>query len=330
MRWACVLLVAGCAARPGGETRGAALWFGGDVHLGARGEGVLAALPGLTGGEPVVVNLEGPVGDGAASAAPERLVNAVGVPALLAKAGVRVAGVENNHALDIGEAGREATKQALNAAGVTPSGPVRRTVWPARPPTDGQQGAGGGGSLLELAEAPPSHAETALLRVGALPLAVVSIDLARGIPAHHVFELRAALPPSGALVVAFHVTGPLSYLPTGELELAVEFALQAGATVIVAHGTHAPARVERRGRAVIAWGLGNLAFDCPCTDERDGLLLRVELAADGAVTRATVVPVDAGLHGAPLRPAANAGLALDLLESLESSPLRRSTDRADF
>lgn len=114
------------------------------------------------------------------------------------------------------------------------------------------------------------------------------------------------------------------------MEAAVEAALAAGATVVAAHGTHQLARVERRGRAVIAWGLGNLAFACACTDETDGLLLRVELDADGAALRAAVVPVDAGLRGEAVRPAREAALVFDLLESLGSSPLTRAKARASF
>lgn len=296
VRWlACVVLVvSGCAARPGGEARAAALWFGGDVHLGAGDGTALAALPALVHGEPVVVNLEGPLGADAERSSASRLVNAPGAAAALAKVGVRVAGVENNHARDLGDAGRAATRAGLLAAGVQPAG-------------------------------------TARLELAGTRVTVVALDLAEVKDvAQLAAELRSRRAETDALVVTVHVTAPPSYLPTPELEAVVETSLAAGASVVAAHGTHALARVERRGDAVIAWGLGNLAFACDCTEETDGLLLRVALAARGRVSRATVVPVDAGLHGEAFGPAKDAKLTLELLESLGSSPLQRHDGTAEL
>jgi len=78
---------------------------------------------------------------------------------------------------------------------------------------------------------------------------------------------------------------------------------------------------------VIAWGLGNLLFDCECTRERDGLVLRVELEGR-RVARVEVIPVDAGLLGEAARPAHNPALVLDLLEAIGSQGLMREGDRA--
>jgi poly-gamma-glutamate synthesis protein (capsule biosynthesis protein) len=97
--------------------------------------------------------------------------------------------------------------------------------------------------------------------------------------------------------------------------------------VIAAHGTHELARVERRGRAVIAWGLGNLAFACACTDEPSGALLDVTLGPDGA-GEAAVIPIDAGLGGTAARAAGDPALTFELLEALGSTKLRRRGDRA--
>jgi poly-gamma-glutamate capsule biosynthesis protein CapA/YwtB (metallophosphatase superfamily) len=130
------------------------------------------------------------------------------------------------------------------------------------------------------------------------------------------------------LVATFHVTGPPSYLPRPELRAAVDTAITAGALVVAAHGTHALGPVERRGKAVIAWGLGNLLFACDCTDEVDGAVLRVSI--DGDAARARILPIDAGLRGAPARPGHNPELILDLLDALGSSPLRREGPAAGF
>ncbi|HKE20322.1 MAG TPA: CapA family protein [Kofleriaceae bacterium] len=284
------LLIAGCA----GDPAPAELWLGGDVHVGARLEGRLAPLAEIVGGAAGVVNLEGPVGAGAEASTERRLVNAPGALAELRAAGVRAVGIANNHAGDLGPAGRVGTERAARAAGLAPVGPT--------------------GAVLE---------------VGGVRVVVTAHDLGGGVPPHLAADLAAARARGDALVATFHVTGPPSYLPRPELRAAVDVALAAGARVVSAHGTHAVAAVERRGDAVIAWGLGNLIFACDCSREDEGLILRVSIPRRGRVA-AEVVPVDAGLGAAPARPSAQAPLVLELLESLGSSALDRRGRRAAF
>ena len=103
--------------------------------------------------------------------------------------------------------------------------------------------------------------------------------------------------------------------------------------MIASHGSHAPGPVERRGDTVIAWGLGNLAFNCKCTDEKDGLVLALLLNSRNSgerIAEAGVVPIDAGLRGNPSKPARNPELIFDLLEAIGSSELRRQGQRASF
>jgi hypothetical protein len=284
-----ILLLAGC----GGDLAPAELWLGGDAHVGARLEGRLAPLAEIVGGTAGVVNLEGPAGDGAEASSERRLVNAPGALAELRAAGVRAVGIANNHAGDLGPAGPAGTARAARAAGLAPVGPT--------------------GAVLE---------------VGGLRVVVTAHDLGGGVPAHLAAELAAARARGDALVATFHVTGPPSYLPRPELRAAVDVALAAGARVVAAHGTHAVAAVERRGDAVIAWGLGNLVFACDCSREDEGLILR-SIPRRGRVA-AEVVPIDAGLGAAPARPSAQAPLVLELLESLGSSALDRRGRRAGF
>ena len=119
-----------------------------------------------------------------------------------------------------------------------------------------------------------------------------AFDLAGGVPPDLAARLSGVEHP---LVVAFHVTGDASPEPSPVLREAVDLAVAARAEVIVAHGTHVFAPVERRDGSVIAWGLGNFAFDCRCTNHTDGLALVVSL---GPTITARVVPIHAGLEGA--------------------------------
>ncbi|MEW5741849.1 MAG: CapA family protein [Myxococcota bacterium] len=319
---ALLVVLSACAARPVGQASPAVLWLGGDVHLGAGDGAALLPVREVTGGEALVVNLEGPVGDGAAASTAERLVNGPGAAKALAAAGVRAAQVDNNHAGDLGVDGRAATRRALEAAGVLPAGVARFSLGATRVVLVGVDLGPATVHSARTSEGAPPASGTSDTSAPA-PFATTAAGWVEG-ESSDVLErrLRAAKTPEEALIVTFHVTGPPSYLPTPELEAAVEAALRAGATVVAAHGTHAVARVERRGDAVIAWGLGNLVFDCRCTEEEEGLLLRVELDASGRVGPALVVPVDAGLHGTAVRPARDRALLLRLLESLGSTPLR--------
>jgi len=109
----------------------------------------------------------------------------------------------------------------------------------------------------------------------------------------------------------------------------VEMAYQAGASVIAAHGTHAIGPVERREHSIIAWGLGNLAFACDCTQEREAIILRVRVGPSGAI-HADVFPVQAGLNHAPALPSQDAKGVFDLLEAIGSSKLQRQGSFASF
>lgn len=278
---------------PGCERRRAApepieLWIGGDVHVGDSGGGGLAPISEALQGAHGIVNLEGPVGNTPDLRGELRLANAHSAVDALRKGGVHVAGIANNHAGDLGPEGISITAAALGELGILAAG------GPAGP---------------------------AVLSTGGQRVVVTAHDLSRGVPAMLESDLEDARGRGEILVATFHVTGPPSYLPRPELRTAVEAAIAKGALVVAAHGTHALGPVERRGRAVIAWGLGNLLFACDCTDEVDGAVLRVSIEGDAA--RAKIIPIDAGLRGAAARPSHNPGLIFDLLDALGSSPLRR-------
>ena len=243
-------------ARP----KSAELWLGGDVNLGDGGKGQLQNIAGLVQGAAGIVNLEGPASEKLQTKDQLRLWNVPSALAELVAVQVKVAGIANNHASDAGASATQQTAKELRNHGILPAGEA---------------------------------AGTALLELNGLSIAVTAHDLTRGVPENLEAELAAARKKAQVLVSTFHVTGPASYLPRPELRRAVEIAYGAGANVIAAHGTHMLGPVERREHAVIAWGLGNLAFACDCTQEEDAILLRVTVEAD-KVVRAEVIPLQAG------------------------------------
>ncbi len=267
-----------------------ALWFGGDVHLGVHGDHVLEGL-GLDA--PLIVNLEGPVGAPGAPSTAERLLNPPNAGELLARAGVIGAGVENNHALDLGPEGQGRTRDVLQAGQIAALGEAR---W----------------------------------RFGGVPVRVKQIDLTGESALPIEALVRAWCVPHEACVVLFHVRSPPVYLPDPSTREAVEAALRAGAGAVLVHGSHALGALERRGDRVIAWGLGNLAFDCACSEETEGLLVRLQFRGDGRVVAATARPMHAGLHGASAEVSHEPGVDFALLESLGTHFTRRGAADADW
>ena len=243
-----------------------------------------------------IVNLEGPLTDRLETKDYLRLWNAPTALAELSAAQVKVAGIANNHAVDGSAYGPAEAAKELREHGVLPAGLV---------------------------------AGAAFFEVNGVSIAVTAHDLTQGVPENLEADLAAARKKSQVLVSTFHVTGPPSYLPRPELRRAVEIAYHAGANVIAAHGTHMLGLVERREHAVIAWGLGNLAFSCDCTQEEDAMLLRVVVEPD-KVVRAEVIPLQAGIDQKPAQPAADAAAIFDLLEAIGSKNLQRKGNVAEF
>jgi poly-gamma-glutamate synthesis protein (capsule biosynthesis protein) len=272
------------------------LWIGGDVNLGTTNSPVFLPLSDILKGAVGIVNLEGPIATGLPAGAALKLVNAPGSLSQLRAAGVNLAGIANNHAQDAGASGSQQTAEALRRANVVPAG------GPAGP---------------------------ALLVSGGLRIVVAAYDLTDGVPRELGPELAAARKLGDFLIASFHVTGPPSYLPRPELRRAAEIAAGAGAEIIVAHGTHVVGPVERRGSTIIAWGLGNLVFACDCTDEQEGLLLKVSLG-EHEVDSASVVPIKAGLRGKVAHLSSDPNGIFDLLEAIGSSKLDRKRFEAQF
>ena len=176
----------------------------------------------------------------------------------------------------------------------------------------------------------------ALTKHGVLPLdqarlgngvTLLQVDLSQGVPPDLGARLDALARPS---VVLFHVSAPPLYLPEKPLEEAVERAIAAEVSAVLAHGSHVVGKVERRAKTVVAWGLGNLAFDCECTSEREGLLVRLSFDDTTHAVRAAAHPVRAGLNGEAAQRLDDARTELDLLESLGSKLSARTVRSAEW
>lgn len=293
---AVVIFFGGCQREPAPPAPRLDIWFGGDVHLGDRPDGALSSLKPLVGDAIGIVNLEGPIAERATKLAPVTLVNAPRSVAELAAAGVRIAGIANNHADDAGPAGVQSTIETLRKSGISPVGGPAGVV----------------------------HLERSGVRI-----VVTAHDLTNGTPNDLERHIFAARQRGDFLISMFHVTGSSSYLPPAELKEAFKIAMQCGASVVVAHGAHAVGPVGRKGGVILAWGLGNVAFACDCTKEDESIIVRVKLEGR-KIVGVEAIPITAGLNGSPARPARDPMATIDLLEAIGSPKLERKTDRGTF
>jgi poly-gamma-glutamate synthesis protein (capsule biosynthesis protein) len=269
------LAVAGCATVTPLHVAAA-----GDVQLGAT----LAHSPFTDGellpGDVRFVNLEGPLTARGAPAddrfqfAPERVD--------WLRGRVDVVSLANNHALDQGVAGRDDTVRALALVGVAAAYETHDAVVIRR----GQR------VTIVARDLPPNA-----------PLDDAAADALVAAVAH------AARPT----LVSLHWGHTGSYVPdVAQRRLAARL-VDAGASAVIGHGPHTVQGLERRGRAIIAYSLGNFAFGCACTDVSDAFVLDFTLAGDGAARDVTLTPLVAGLGRAPQR-AHDAGLTALLVE----------------
>jgi poly-gamma-glutamate synthesis protein (capsule biosynthesis protein) len=278
----CAVIVVGavgCAARP------LVVAAAGDLQLGGRTRSAqLAPLGALLDGDLRFANLEGPLTARGAEAEEARPSRFAAPPTLARALPLEVVSLANNHALDQGPAGLEDTVRAL--------------------------------AVRQIAAATP--ARDAVLRRGGRTVVLVARALAPDADLDRADELVAAVGRArarGAVLVSLHWGHTGSLLPTPAQRRLAARLVDAGATAVLGHGPHTPQGIERRGRAVIAYSLGNLAFSCRCTDVTDAYVLRFVLQPDGGADQVRALPFSAGLGGAPPARAHDRGL-VELLAAL--------------
>ncbi len=256
---------------------------GGDVNPGDRVATAVAAHgarypwlsvgPLLRGADLATVNLEGVVST-RGTPWPDKAFHFRGPRAVLDAAsgfaGIDVVAVANNHSLDYGRVAFRDTLAAARRAGVA-------TV--------------GGGRGLAVARRP------AVLAAGGLRVAFLGYDdiqpdfharagVAGTAPADGELvaaDVRAARRGADAVVVWFHWGVELERSPNSRQRELARAALTAGAAVVLGAHPHVLQPIERRGRTLVAWSLGNFVFapHSAGTDETGVLLVR--LGARGVV-----------------------------------------------
>ena len=237
----------------------------GDVQLGDT----LTTTPfgdgALLGGELRLCNLEGPltargsVGDERFRFDPAR--------AGWLRERIDVVSLANNHALDQGAEGRDDTVRALATVDVAAAYDAHDAIVTRRRRQV---------TVMARAFAPDADLDGA--EAAALVAAVA----------------RAARPT----IVSLHWGHSGMLLPAPAQRRLGARLVDAGAVAVVGHGPHTLQAVERHGRGVIAYSLGNFAFGCPCTDVADAYLLGFTIDGDAA-RDVVLTPIAAGLARSP-------------------------------
>jgi hypothetical protein len=235
----------------------AVIAFGGDVMVPADvGEAETAKfLSGLAGtfskADAAFVNLEGPIGGNPEDAKNcdsedcHLLQQSPWIAQSLARIGVKVVSVANNHTRDMGASGVASTNAALARAGIKPAGRLK--------------------------------GNTAVLEFGGMRIAFLGFACFNGVPDLRAQDsalthIREAKANYDAVVVSIHAGcegEDLGIIPKGD-ELCfgenrgntkrfARAAADAGATIVVGHGPHVPRGWEVWKGVPIFYSLGNLA-----------------------------------------------------------------------
>lgn len=242
------------------------VYLGGDVHFARAmtraladadaAERVVAAVRERTGGNPLIVNLEGVILPNVPSGLPHMTL---AMPAdmtadMMKRLGIVAAGLANNHAGDLGDAGRAETLAALDAAGIA------------------HFGQGGRFDIGRLSV-----------------LGLTDID-SNGPPYSDLVNeklLESLLVADPARPVAAFVHWGREYVPAPsrrETDLAEAMRLR-GATVIAGAHPHVASdglAALAGGEAIMAYSLGNMIFD-QSSDRASGRLLELRVFEQGTV-----------------------------------------------
>ena len=306
--------------------------FAGDIHF----EGVLAerlrepttalepAASALAAADLAIVNLETSVGSGGTPEPGKRFTFSAGGEALaaLSAAGVDVASMANNHALDYGRARLPSTMRAVSAAG--------RSEHPL--------------SVVGIGRDAEEAFRPALVEVGDTVVATLAASLAdqdptadptghwaatgarSGIadatdPSRLLAAVRRADEDADVVVVYLHWGIQGARCPSPDQRSIATRLVERGADVVVGSHAHQLQGAGRLGEGYVSYGLGNFAWYSPGTDEtsRTGVLtLTIEPPAERAgrarVVRASWDPRRIRADGlpVPVRGAAAAGFRAEL------------------
>ncbi len=201
----------------------------------------------------------------------------------LADAGFTHLNLANNHANDFGQDGRRSTETTLEGLGLATYGPLGRIA------IDTVR-RGGAMTIVGVIGFTTYPFAYDLLDI---PQSVSVVDSLRRLVDVLVVTFHGGAEGAAALHLPF-VAESLGREPRGDLQAWAHAVVDAGADVVVGHGPHVLRGIEFRNGKLIAYSLGNFAtyrgFNLAGPQALTGVL-QVELAGDGRLLRARLVPM---------------------------------------
>lgn len=256
-----LLIVVGCAigrSQTGPDSSTIVMRFAGDCLLGAHYEEAAAQDPGMAfdgfdlfrTADLTVVNLENPITTrGTKISKPFNFrMNPRFVP-VLTKAGIGVVSIANNHVFDYGEQGLLDTFSYLDSAGIRYVGAGRTRADAHRPYFFARNGR----HVAILAYYGGGEARAATDRLAGVArreLGAISAD---------VRALRAA-DPHMYVVVILHWGTEKAETPDASQQAFARALIDTGVDAVVGHHPHVLQGIERYGKGIIVYSLGNFLF----------------------------------------------------------------------
>jgi hypothetical protein len=211
--------------------------------------------PELQSADLAVGNLEGAVGLHPAAEAGIPLLLSADAPSALAEAGFDLLSLANNHSLDAGPSGLEATRREVRQAGIEPIESERITT----------------------------------VRVDGMTFALFAWNDLGGEPQGDMLaEVRRAKASADHVVVLVHWGREYERRPALPQRELADALLEAGADVVLGSHPHVvqdlrvlPPAMPGEGAGLVAYSLGNFVFDQGWGDTGQGLALRLLFDEDG-------------------------------------------------
>jgi len=207
---------------------------------------------------------------------PDGLVGRFDASASLAAAGFDIVNLAQNHVLDAGTAGMFHTRDRIEAAGVAAAGVGR-----SQPEARRMRVLTAGGLRVGFL----CYAEDSNYTLG-----TTGPCGARYTPGNVLADLAENAGRADVLVVSVHADLEFTDTPSPARREAFRRFAAAGAALVLGHHPHVPQGVERVGRGLVAYSLGNCVFDAHTSEYMrshgphtgQSFLLNVELSPAGA------------------------------------------------
>lgn len=206
--------------------------------------------------------------------------------------GFNVVTIANNHSMDYGATGLLDTVGALDAAGVQHAG-AGANNFAARVPAIVERR----GLRVAFLAYVATPRESGGFSIEEWAAGETTAGVSIGTPERITADVRAAGSVADFVIVAVHAGDEYRTTPSATQVALADAALAAGADAFIGAHAHVVQPIERRGRQLIAWGLGNFIFDLDNVDlaniprPRVSLILKLTLTRGAGVTDVRIVPV---------------------------------------